>query len=168
MPPRHISVTETRTVPVADLKAYPRNPRRGDVDAIRKSIEAHGQFRALVVNRRTMQVLAGNHTLRALQELGLDKTLVHFVDVDEPTAAKINLIDNRAGDLGVYDQGELADLLQSLPELADTGYDDRDLERLVAKLDPPAAPAAGPTRKPNAVECPSCGHLFDPDGAGDG
>jgi ParB/Sulfiredoxin domain len=56
---------QTSQVPLSDLRAYPGNPRRGDVEAIKTSLRAHGQYRPIVVNRPTMQVLAGNHTLEA-------------------------------------------------------------------------------------------------------
>jgi ParB-like nuclease domain len=54
---------EQRLVPTADLRPYPGNPRRGDLEAIKDSLERNGQYRPIVVNRRTMEVLAGNHTL---------------------------------------------------------------------------------------------------------
>ena len=60
--PVSISVIQTVEVPLGKLVEYPHNPRRGEVDRLVESIEAHGQFRALVVNKPTMQVLAGNHT----------------------------------------------------------------------------------------------------------
>jgi hypothetical protein len=56
---------ETLAVPLAELRPYDRNPCRGDVAAIKASLQAHGQYRPIVVNRPTMQVLAGNHTLEA-------------------------------------------------------------------------------------------------------
>src|SRR5215210_3891610 len=61
---------QTQAVSVADLRPYPANPRRGNVEAIKASLRAHGQYRPIVVNRPTMQVLAGNHTLEAVRQLG--------------------------------------------------------------------------------------------------
>ena len=135
-----ISVTATVEVPLGKLVEYPHNPRRGEVDRLVESIEAHGQYRALVVNKRTMQVLAGNHTLKALRKTGAAKALVHYVDVDEVEAKKIVLADNRLSDLAGYDDQALAVLLSDLPDLDATGYEQADLDSLLAKLAGPADP----------------------------
>lgn len=123
------------SVPIESLSAYPRNPRRGRVDAIKRSLERHGQYRPIVVNRRTGEVLAGNHTLAAARELEWPEIAATFVDVDDDTAARIVLIDNRTNDLASYDDAELAELLESLPDLDGTGYDDESLDELLASLD---------------------------------
>jgi hypothetical protein len=99
------------------------NPRRGDVEAIQASLERDGQYRALVVNRRTNEVLAGNHTLAAAKRLGLRELAVTYVDVDADQARRIVLADNRTSDVAGYDEAALAKLLQGLPDLAGTGYD---------------------------------------------
>ena len=52
------------TVPIGTLKHRPRNPRQGDVEAIKRSIAHNGIYKALVVNRRTTEVLGGNDTLK--------------------------------------------------------------------------------------------------------
>jgi len=43
----------TRQLPLSELTPYPKNPRRGDVAAIRESLERSGQYRALVVRSDT-------------------------------------------------------------------------------------------------------------------
>lgn len=86
-------------VPISGLHPYKRNPRQGDVGAIVTSLEHHGQYRPIVVNARTQEVLAGNHTLQAAKALGWTDIAATFVDVDEDTAARIVLVDNRSNDL---------------------------------------------------------------------
>jgi hypothetical protein len=81
-------------------------------------------------------VLVGNHTLTAARELGWETVNTFLVDVDERTAARIVLIDNRTSDLGGYDDAALYDLLSDLDDLEGTGYDDDDLEDLVVALEP--------------------------------
>lgn len=133
-------------VPLADLHNYHRNPRRGSVGAIRNSLLVNGQYRPLIVNRgthtgRPNEVLAGNHTLRALRDLaGEDptrwgKAAVWFIDVDDDQAARIVAADNRTADLGGYDDRLLAELLSDLPDLDGTGYDPGDLDDLIASLE---------------------------------
>src|SRR4051794_2884958 len=127
-------------VPISDLRPYPGNPRRGDVEAIRASLERHGQFRSLVVNRRTNEVLAGNHILAAAQGLGWPELAVSYVDVDADQARRIVLADNRTSDLAGYDEGALAELLQELPDLDGTGYDSAALGELLDAVAPVELP----------------------------
>jgi len=151
---------ETRTVPIGRLKPYAKNARRGDVAAIAESLRVNGQYRPIVVNRRTMEVLAGNHTLRAARKLGWSEIAATLVDVDEERAKRIVLADNRTSDLATYDSEALAELLQELPELSGTGYDEDDLDALLAELgrtergedDPPPLPAAPATRRGDLYE----------------
>lgn len=121
-------------MPLSELKLFHANPRQGDVGAIIQSLEAHGQYRALVVNTRTNEVLAGNHTLLALRQMGASDALCHFVDVDDDEATRIMLVDNRANDLASYDDAGLLELLKSLPGLDGTGFDGDAMDELAANL----------------------------------
>lgn len=125
-------------VPVAELVPYGENPRRGNVDAIRESLEAHGQYRPIVVRQGTNEVLAGNHTLAAARDLGWVKIAATYVDVDDEQAARIVLVDNRSSDHADYEQTTLLALLQALEAtdagLDGTGWADDDLDDLVALL----------------------------------
>jgi len=122
-------------VAASTLQLARRNPRRGDVAAIRESLEHNGMYRPLVVNRPTMEVLAGNHTLRAIRELGWLEVDVYFVEVDEDAARRILLADNRTSDLATNDAEELVSLLGELDALEGTGYDQDDLDGLLDELD---------------------------------
>lgn len=124
-------------VPVADLRPHPDNPRRGDLSTLKESLGHHGQYRPIVVNRQTMEVLAGNHTLRGAQELGWTEIAATFVDVDADQARRILLVDNRSSDLADYDDEGLLELLQDLDGLEGTGYDDAALADLLDELSPP-------------------------------
>lgn len=124
-------------VPVDSLTTHPANPRRGDVGAIGESIEANGFYGAVIVQKSTGYVLAGNHRLLAAVEAGADSLPVIQVDVDEATATRILLADNRTNDLATYDQDALAGLLKSLAEdggLAGSGYNDDDVDALLRGL----------------------------------
>ncbi len=140
-------------VDIDRLVPHPDNPRQGNVDVIVESVESNGFYGALVVQRSTGFVLAGNHRLLAARRSGLAQLPVTWVDVDDDRARRILLVDNRANDLAEYDEDALAALLQGLPDLAGTGYTDADLEALlnggVEHLPPPLsdpdeAPAAPP------------------------
>jgi ParB-like chromosome segregation protein Spo0J len=139
MPP--VRITDAEIVAIADLSPYPHNPRRGDVTAIAESLAAHGQYRPIVVNRRTGEVLAGNHTLLAAKRLRWKKIAVTWVDVDDEAAARIVLADNRTSDLATYDDNTLATLLRSLPDLDGTGFGVADLDALEGLfVNPPPPP----------------------------
>lgn len=100
--------------PISDFITHPKNVRQGDVGAITQSLEAHGQYRPIVVQRSTGHILAGNHTYLAAKSLGWEQIAATFVDCDEEQAIKILLVDNRANDLAMYDDRKLADLLKDL------------------------------------------------------
>lgn len=126
---------------VGELHAYHKNPRRGNIDAIARSLEINGQYRPIVVNigshtGRPLEVLAGNHTLAAAKRLGWVSIQATTVDVDDLAAARIVAADNRTADLGDYDNASLADLLQAIADdagtLAGTGYADDYLDKLLA------------------------------------
>lgn len=128
--------------PLDRLNPYHKNARRGDIDAIAESLRTLGQFKPLVVNvgthtGRPNEVLAGNHTAQAARKIGLADLSVAWVDVDEQTAAKIVVADNRTSDLSSYDNDALADLLGGLSDYTGTGFSESDYTRLLPK------PAAG-------------------------
>jgi hypothetical protein len=62
-------------VDVDDLRPFPGNARRGDVGAIKTSLQTVGQYKPIVVNYATSgklgagTILAGNHTHQAHVEL---------------------------------------------------------------------------------------------------
>lgn len=132
------------TLPIDKLNLYHKNPRKGDVEAIKSSLVANGQFRPIVINKgshtgRPFEVIAGNHTLKAFRELAEEnpdekrwqQIDCWVVDVDEERATKIVLVDNRTADLGVYDEGILSALLETVDhDLDGTGYDYEDLDDL--------------------------------------
>lgn len=148
----------------AKLIEHPRNPRQGDVGAVVESIEANGYMAPIVVQKSTRQVIDGNHRLKAAVALGMDKVPVVWVDVDDDTALRYLLAANRTADLAAYDDNALVDLLKELaagPGLGGTGYQDDDLDALVADLATPMPVALARVNDPplagsTAHRCPSC------------
>lgn len=132
---------EIRDVPVAELIPFPGNAKRGNIGMIKDSIMEHDQYRALVVRHTpsdTFVVLAGNHTLQAIKELGRPAARCEIIACDDQTAKKINLVDNRASDAGTYDDQALADILGALDgDFAGTGFDAEDLTSILTRIDEP-------------------------------
>jgi ParB-like chromosome segregation protein Spo0J len=125
-----IKVGQVASVPINSLEAYPTNPRRGDIDSIALSLKAHGQYRPIVVQYGTNYILAGNHTYKAAKKLGWKKIKITYIEVDETTARRIVLADNRLTDLAGYNEPLLKSLLQALPELDGTGFSASEVETL--------------------------------------
>ena len=125
------------TVPIGTLKHHPKNPRKGDVKSITESIEHNGFYGVVVAQKSTGYVLAGNHRMMAAKAAGLDSLPVAYVDVDDATALKILLADNRTNDLATYDNKELAELLADVSNtigLDGTGFDEAFLDGLIGEL----------------------------------
>ncbi len=144
-------------VPLTALHEHESNPRCGDVGAIVESIKAHGWFGTVVANKDGT-VLAGNHRLKAARELGMAKVPVFRVDVDDETALRILLADNRTSDLASWDNGALAGLLTDLAQTSATGldglgWDDADLDKLIGDVVRSSTVITSPAPK----TCPQCG-----------
>lgn len=150
MSKKRASIGKLETVSTKDLNVYYKNARRGNVDLIVESMEYHGVYKPLVVNRgtktgRPMEVLCGNHSLMAIRRLADENPRderwqtvdVYVIDVDEQQAARTVIIDNRANDVAGYDPEDLVNLLTELPDLAGTGFDRDELDELLEALDTP-------------------------------
>lgn len=156
------NIGSPKTLPIDSLNSYIANPRLGDVAAIKQSMLTNGVFRPIIVNKgthtgRENEVLAGNHSLKAMRELAQEKPEdtrwqnidVWLVDVDESHATRIVLADNRTADLGGYDNDILLELLDNLDgDYLGTGYDEDDIGRLLGEEIPddwqPGQPLADP------------------------
>lgn len=137
---------KTELAPLDAVRPHPRNPRQGDTGAIHESIQANGFYGAIIAQKSTGFILAGNHRWQAAQQAGATEVPVTWVDVDDDHALRILLADNRTNDLASYDDNALAELLQDIHEahgnLMGTGYDGDDLDQLLADLG--ETPDAGP------------------------
>jgi len=129
-----IIVKRTESVPIKSVKTYDQNPRIGNIDLIAESLEASGQFKPIVVNERTGMILAGNHTYLAARKLGWKDIYASYVDVDDDTAKRIVLADNKTADAGDYDDNVLAELLASLPSIEGTGYTAIEVDDLLQSI----------------------------------
>lgn len=118
--------------PIAGLAFDPNNARthgEENLDAIRVSLEAYGQRKPIVVNRRTGHVEAGNGTLAAALALDWQYLAVVEVDDDPATAAGFAIADNRSAELAGWDQKALDKLMRE----CETGKDPR-LDKMLAGL----------------------------------
>lgn len=125
-----------RLVPIETLIEYEGNPRRGDTKALRESILANTFYTVLAAQSSTRKVIAGNHRLRVLRELGATEAPVAFIDCSDDDARRIVLADNRTSDLAFYDDPSLFQLLQALDgDFTGTGYDRSSYELLLQGME---------------------------------
>lgn len=116
------------------LREHPDNPNRGDMATIEESLEVNGWFGAVIAQKSTGYVLAGNHRFRAAVERGAKEIPVVWKDVDDEAAMRIMLADNQTARRADPNEEKLTAILQSLPHLGGTGYDsalsplERDIE----------------------------------------
>jgi ParB-like chromosome segregation protein Spo0J len=146
--------------PVADLRVLDGNPRRGDVQAVKRSLQRFGQRKPIVV-REDGTVIAGNHTLLAARELGWTEIAAVGTEDDEATAKAYALADNRTSALGSFDMGDLALMAAEVhavdPELLEAAsFTAADLNELLGRFEPEGGPPRLDELEPRP--CPKCGY----------
>lgn len=143
-------------IPVGSLTEHPDNYNQGDIGAISESMDAHGFMGAVLVQRSTHRVLAGNHRLRTATYKGAQTIPGFWLDVDDDEALRILAVDNRTARLAAFDEEKLVALLKTTAGsprgLEGTGYDGDDLDDLIQSLSPPdleklggGGPGGGPS-----------------------
>ena len=127
-------------LPLARLIPYARNPRRNAsaVATVAASLKEFGWRQPIVVNEE-MVILAGHTRLEAARQLGMEAAPVHIARGLTPAQARAyRLMDNRASENAEWDEAllglELGDLQGDGFDLALTGFDDDELNRLLAGL----------------------------------
>jgi ParB-like chromosome segregation protein Spo0J len=128
---------EHTIVDIDSIETHPKNVRQGDIGAISESLKAHGQYRPIVVDKRTNRILAGNHTWKAAKSLGWTQINAGYIETkDDDEALRILLADNKANDLATYNESELIELLKQLADtdegLLGTLFDGQELDDLIS------------------------------------
>ena len=127
-------------LPLERLIPYARNPRKNDsaVATVAASLKEFGWRQPIVVDEE-MVILAGHTRLEAARQLGLSTAPVHVARGLTPAQARAyRLMDNRASENAEWDEAllglELGDLQGDGFDLGLTGFDDAELNRLLAAL----------------------------------
>jgi len=126
-------------VPIDSVHPDPANVRLHDernLDAIKGSLARFGQQKPIVVDRKRT-IRAGNGTYAAAKALGWTEIDVVETDLEGVEAVAYAIADNRTSDLSSFDDEALAKLLIELREeeqMAGTGFDEGDLEKLLMEL----------------------------------
>jgi DNA modification methylase len=140
MPPRLPDAVEH--VPLARLIPYARNARTHDDDQVAKiaaSIVEFGWLNPVLIDDAG-NVIAGHGRLLAANKLGLDTVpVIRAAHLTPAQVRAYRLLDNRMVELGGWNEELLAGELHALNglgfDLGLTGFDQADLDRLMAPLD---------------------------------
>ena len=140
---------EFKRVPIDTLHEDPANARKHperNRSAVRSSLAEFGQVEALVVQKGTGRVIGGNARLGEMRALGVEEVMVAEVDLQGIDATRLGLILNRSAETAEWDIDTLAGLLKSLDDedaLEGLGWDDSELETLLADVEPAIEPSEG-------------------------
>ena len=138
-------VREIDTFPVADLKPYAQNARShsaSQIQQIANSIDEFGFVNPILV-AQDHSIIAGHARLRAAVQLGMSEVPVIVLGhLSETQRRALVLADNQLTLNAVWDEtmlrAELAALQAERFDLNLTGFDEQELNRLLAAEDPEA------------------------------
>jgi ParB-like chromosome segregation protein Spo0J len=100
-------------------------------------VAKHRFYGAVVAQRSTGAILAGNHRWDAARSEGLEKSPAVWVDVSDTVAKQLLLSDNKISDLARYADDALATVfldLRGQNALEGSGYNEADLGDLLKSM----------------------------------
>lgn len=156
------------TWPIDRVRTYDGNPRRilpAAIDKVAASLQRFGWRQPLVVDGDGV-LIVGHVRLAAARRLGHTEVPVHVADTLTPEQVRAyRIADNRTAEEVEWDDGLLTKELQAITDAelrSVTGFDERELERLVGEFQVTEATAEdqGDLGSLVPITCPSCGHQF--------
>ncbi len=136
-----------KRVPIDAIHVDPANARSHpdeNLEAIEASLRRFGQAEPLVVQAGTGRVIGGNGRLAVMKKLGWTHCDVVELEIDDLTATALGITLNKTAESATWTQEALAALLQELQAhgaLEGTGFDEDDLDKLLAELAEAVEPA---------------------------
>ncbi len=124
------------TLPIGELRPNPRNPRKhpeSQIERLMASLRRDGQTRPVLARRANKMLIAGHGVHTAARRLGWEELNVVLWDVDQATADRVMLADDRLQDLSELDNRRVAELMAEIGEgdwLA-TGYSVEEANKLL-------------------------------------
>ena len=126
-------------VNIEDIIPYAKNPRQNDeaIAKVASSLKEFGWRQPIVVDKE-MVVIAGHTRLGAARRLNYSKVPIHIAtDLTENQIKAYRIADNRVGQQAKWDEDllslELKDLQLNGYDLEQTGFDDEELDALLAE-----------------------------------
>lgn len=105
----------------------PRTISKEAMEGLKASLETFGLVQAIVVNRRTGNIIGGHQRVAAMKEMGIDTARVAWIDVDDAEEKALNLTLNNREIEGEFIPERVKDILE---ELSETMPEALDLFRL--------------------------------------
>lgn len=144
-------------IPIADICEHPENYNRGEEGIIGRSLDTHGFYGAILVQRGTGRILAGNNRYRVARKKGAPSLPGFWLDVDDDQAREILAMDNKSSRESTFDNEALLGLLRAAQDsprgLEGTGFEESEIDALVALL-------AGPGQQSEAERGPTLADRF--------
>lgn len=141
---RKLMKKNKKTIQIADLKHPPYNPReikREDIDALKRSIERFGLRGLITVNSRKGRegfIIGGNMTVMALKELEwetIPKENVDSVDLSEKEEKALSLALNKIAQRRDWNDDKLAEIMAELNrsdfDMTLTGFSEVEISNLL-------------------------------------
>lgn len=131
---------ERRSVPLSQIVANPRNPRKhpqDQIDRLAASLKRFGQTKPVMIRKADHVLIAGHGIWEAAKRAGVAELDCYVWDTDEKTADAYMLADNRHGDLSSPDGDRVASILREIDQ-ADylaVGFDADEVAGLLGDLD---------------------------------
>ncbi len=151
-------------VDIASVKTDKKNNRQHperNLEALKKSLEAYGQRKPIVVNSETHVIEAGNGLYLAAFKLGWTKIAAVMVKDDPNTAKGYAIMDNPSGMLSEWDLPNLGDILKELDgegfDLNLTGFSDEEIKNLTGFIPEDNKEIDENAMSQTEHECPKCG-----------
>ena len=136
----------------------PQNLRQHNdqqIQIIKESIKEHGQYKPLIVDKKTMIVKAGNGRLKAMRQLGFQFVYCVLIQTSDDLA----VIDNRLNEKSQWNDKNINSWL-----LQEKGIDwwgiDFDLSKQLIKLSKPKIKKQVKQKQKKEYYCPCCGKVL--------
>ena len=160
-----------KTVPLADLIPYWRNPRRitdEAVNAVAKSLEEYGYQQPIVVDDKNV-IIIGHTRYAAMRRMGVTEVQVLVeTDLSQTKIKQLRTIDNRTSEYAFWDFEKLVAELENLdselmtvffPEVSGS-FEEPELDE-EGFVEIPEVVDLGETADTSAeFVCPSCFHMW--------
>lgn len=138
--PQTVPTPALQMLPIDTLIPNPRNPNKHPEEQITRlmaELRKDGQTRPVLVRKANNMLIAGHGVTLAMKRLGLSEIRVALWDVDQATADRYMLADNRLGHLSSHDDDMVAELLRGIDrgDWLASGYSDSEAEKLLASFE---------------------------------
>lgn len=129
-------------VPIDSIEEWgEENPNEGNEEVLLESLDKHGFFGGVLIQKSSRRIIAGNTRYRTATSKGAKTIPAFLVDWDDEQAKSVLLMDNQSARLAVFNEEKLIALLKEKAEspggLRGTGFTEDNLADLIQAWNPP-------------------------------